>query len=145
MGVVEVLVAALVLVVGATATFLLIAGAATSTGAARQRDAATNLARASVENVRSIPFSQLTPGTVEASLQTLTGLTDSDSSTAGWQVVRRGTTFTLAADVCDLDDPNDGLGPHDSGYCADGPAAGRLAQVPGIGPKTEAKLLAALA
>src|SRR2546427_4594151 len=46
------------------------------------------------------------------------------ASTSGgstWTVTRRGTTYTLTADVCAIDDPKDGLGSHSGAtFCATG-------------------------
>jgi hypothetical protein len=43
-----------------------------------------------------------------------------DSSGAeGWQIARRGITYTVTVSECSIDDPKDGWGVHDSTFCKD--------------------------
>src|SRR5204862_2003457 len=47
----------------------------------------------------------------------LPGLDDSDHGAAGWQV-NRGTTYTVTARTCTVDDPKDGVGANvGTDYC----------------------------
>jgi len=115
---VEVLVAATVLVVGLLALLQMTDTAGLSTTSFRARDGATSLARQVTEAARSIPYSSLTPQTIEDELQDQPGL-GPQGGDGGWRVTRRGVAYELTASLCDVDDPADGRGPHDSGaFCA---------------------------
>jgi hypothetical protein len=122
--VVEVLVAALVLVVGVLSLLSVLDTANASTASVRARDAATSLTRQLIEGARSIPYSALTPLTLEDALQQQPGL-GSDGGSAAWSVQRQNVRYAVAATVCAVDDPSDGVGPHDGGvYCSDSTATG---------------------
>jgi hypothetical protein len=101
----------------------MVVGADQRIGITRAREAATNVQRELVERVRSIPYTQLTQGSIYAQLQALPGLEDA-SAAAGYQLRRRGDLYTLALSVCTRDDPRDGLGPHAAGLFCAGEAAG---------------------
>ncbi|MEA2274658.1 MAG: hypothetical protein QOI98_3366, partial [Solirubrobacteraceae bacterium] len=50
---------------------------------------------------------------------------DAIVSTTAWEITRNGTTFTITASVCAVDDPNDGSQsshPSSSNFCSDSPA-----------------------
>lgn len=105
---VEVMVAMLILIVGASAAFALIDNAnraVTSNGA---RVAGTNLGRELTEFARTTDYDLLQPTQIVTALRkhpTITGtLAGSD-----WKIERRGVTYTVAVDVCTFDDPKDGL------------------------------------
>src|SRR5207248_778756 len=100
---VETLVASVVLIVGLLGTFSFLAAAVTASWLTRAREGAVTLARQTTEDARSIPFAQLSPGTITAQLQAMPGL--ASSSTTSWQIVRRGITYTLTAKECSVDDP----------------------------------------
>ena len=118
---VEVMVAMFVLLVGMAGSVVLIDGANSTTRTTKAREAANNLAREVVEDVRAIPYEELTPALVQARLQAVDGLGDEDSATPGWNVKRRGTTYTVTASVCSVDDGQDQLGSHASGgFCGTG-------------------------
>ena len=90
----------------------------------RARDVATSVTRQVTEGARSIPYSALTPQTIEAQLQGQPGLAG-DSGGDGWTIRRSGVDFSVAATVCAVDDPSDGTGAHDAGvYCPDSGPAG---------------------
>lgn len=116
--IVEVLVAAVVLVVGLGALLQLLVTADHTISSARLRQAETNLAREVLENARGLSSTQLTQTTVAAALQsavpqaTLSGsrLVVTRSVSASGDPTR----FALAFDVCDLDSPSDGYGNHTS-------------------------------
>lgn len=116
---VEVLVAAIILVVGILGTLALVSAANARAAASQTREAATNLAREVSENARTIPFGELEPATLVGELQTRPQLADASPATPGYQVVRRGRTYTIDTSVCRIDSPGDGFGPHDATYCAD--------------------------
>jgi Tfp pilus assembly protein PilV len=124
----EVLVAAVILAVGLVGLLGLIDTTVKATANTRAREGATNLAREIVEDARTIPYAQLSPTAVEKELKAMNGLGDS-SEAAGWQVQRRGTTYTVTVHECSIDDPKDGLGKHlnafnENPFCADSTATG---------------------
>jgi type IV pilus modification protein PilV len=122
--IVEVIVAMFVLLIGVLGALALIDRANATTASTRTREAATNAARELVEAARSVPYQSLTPSSVQAEIQALPGLADSNAA-PGWTIVRRGTTFSVVATVCTFDDPRDGGGNHGVGnFCADGAPAG---------------------
>jgi Tfp pilus assembly protein PilV len=121
---IEVLVAAMVLVIGVLALLTVLDTANQASTAVRARDGASNLARQVTESARLIPYSTLTPQAVEAELQDLDGLS-SEGGGAGWTLQRRGFAYTVSATACTVDDPADGMGVHDAGvYCSNTGAAG---------------------
>jgi Tfp pilus assembly protein PilV len=101
---IEVLVAAIVLGVGLTATFGLLDSSVKASYSTRAREGGTNLARQILEDARTIPYAQLAHNAVEGQLQAMNGLADA-SSAAGWQVVQRGVTYTVTVNECSIDDP----------------------------------------
>lgn len=122
--VIETMVAAVVLLVGLVSTLTVITQAAAVTGKTRTREQATSLQREVVEAARSVPYDQLAPNTAGATIRTRPALGDSSLSDAGWTVRRRNATYTIAVGVCTVDDPGDGVGPHEAGvFCASGAAS----------------------
>jgi prepilin-type N-terminal cleavage/methylation domain-containing protein len=105
---VEVLVAALILVIGAGAAFSLIDSANRSVTSNSARVGATNLGRELSEYARNTDYDLLQPGQVVTALRkhpriagTLSGGT--------WTLERRNVTYTISTNVCTFDDPKDGL------------------------------------
>ena len=116
---VEVLVAALVLLVGIGGTVALIDGANARTVDTKGREAGTNLARELTEQVRSIPYGQLAPASLAPSLQEQPGLGDGNQGSGGWSIRRRGFSYEVDARVCSVDDPKDGLAADPgAGFCS---------------------------
>ena len=66
---------------------------------------------------------QLTSNSVYQQLQAIPGLEDASAST-GYQLLRRGHTYTVTLGACSQDDPKDGLGIHDAGSFCAGSSAG---------------------
>jgi prepilin-type N-terminal cleavage/methylation domain-containing protein len=121
---VETLSAMFILLVGVLGTAQLIDGAAGANTANRQRDTATNTARELVEAARGIPYEQVsTPGVISV-LQAIPGLEDTPGS--GYVIRRNRVDYTVAFDVCIMDDAKDGGGPRPATatFCADSVAAG---------------------
>jgi type II secretory pathway pseudopilin PulG len=119
MTIIEVLVAMVVLLVGVMSAVALIDRANATTVKTRAREGATNVARELVEAARSVPYTNLTPSTIEDEIQKLPGLAD-DGAPAGWTIRRRNFTYTVTAEVCAFDDGRDGGGKHDAGsFCTD--------------------------
>jgi prepilin-type N-terminal cleavage/methylation domain-containing protein len=105
---VEVLVAAVILVLGATAAFSLIDSANRSISANSARAGGTNLARELTEYARATDYDLLQPTQLVSALRarksiegTLTGST--------WTIERRSVVYTVDASACTFDDPKDGL------------------------------------
>jgi hypothetical protein len=119
----EVLIATVILIVGLTALLGLLDVTVRASAATRAREGATSLAREIIEDARTIPYSQISPTSIVGELQALNGLADA-SPVSGWQVVRRGITYTVALSECSIDDPKDGYGKHDSTFCADSSTEG---------------------
>ncbi|MDP9384534.1 MAG: hypothetical protein M3P50_04765 [Actinomycetota bacterium] len=117
--IIESVVALFVLVVGILSTFVLVEVANSRSAGTRAQEGATNLARELTEQVRTLRFAQLTAADLPGALQAKPGLADG-SAAAGWQIVRRGYTFTVAPAVCSIDDFKDGYGDHSAGgFCPD--------------------------
>ena len=117
----EVMFAATLLVVGMVGLLGLLDAANAGTARVRALEGATTLARQVTEAARSVPYSELTPQTIEASLQRRPGLED-QSAGLDWTIERRGFRYTVTAAACTADDPADGTGAHPAGvFC---PGAG---------------------
>jgi len=120
---VEVLVAAVLLLVGLAGILDLVDAAASTTTTTRTREAATTLQRELVEGARSVPYGLMEPGTLAGLVSRRPGLSDS-SLTPGWTISRRKAVFTVSVGVCTVDDPRDGIGAHQAGtFCRPGRAA----------------------
>jgi prepilin-type N-terminal cleavage/methylation domain-containing protein len=117
---IEVMVAMVILVVGLLSVAGLLAKASTTTASTKAREQAVSLQRELVEAARGVPYAELVPTAVVDRLQANAGLADSTAG-GGWNVKRRGVTYTLAVGVCSVDDAKDNQGPHDAGaFCANG-------------------------
>ncbi|MTD42987.1 prepilin-type N-terminal cleavage/methylation domain-containing protein [Conexibacter sp. W3-3-2] len=118
---VEVLVAAALLLVGMLATLSMLDMAQAVTTTSKTREQAVSLQREIIEAVRAVPYDQLTPGGVGPAVRASGSLTDSNLGSGGWTIRRRGATYTVAVGVCAVDDARDGTGTHDGGqFCATG-------------------------
>lgn len=117
--IIEVMVAASLLMVGVLGTMQMVDVANQQTVADRSREGGTNLAREIVEGANHVPYQQLTPTAVTAALQELPNLESTDSAT--WELERRGFTYTVTAEACTVDDKVDGFrSPSAAGtYCAE--------------------------
>jgi Tfp pilus assembly protein PilV len=120
---IEVLLGAVVLIVGLAALFGLLDSSVKASFQTRAREGATNLARQVLEDARTIPYAQISPTSITGQLQAMNGLADS-SAAPGWQVVQRGITYTVTVNECAIDDPKNGLGKHTNGagentFCKD--------------------------
>jgi prepilin-type N-terminal cleavage/methylation domain-containing protein len=122
---VEVMIAATVLLVGLVGVTLMLTHAATATWSTKAREQGVSLQRELVENTRAIPYDQLSGVTLASRIQALpaAGLADSSPS-PGWTIRRRGFTYAVSVGVCSVDDPSDGSGTHDgAAFCATGAGA----------------------
>lgn len=116
--IVEVLVAALVLVIGLGALLGMLATADRTISTTRLRQAETSLAREVLENARGLAPAQLTQTAIAAAVQSaVPQATLARSSLVVTRAVASSgtpTTFNVSFAVCDLDDPSDGYGSHSS-------------------------------
>lgn len=116
--IIEVIVAAFVLLVGVLGTIALIDTSISVGQTSRSREAATNLTREIVETAREVDYDLLVGASATTALQSVDGLADAETATAGWQLRRRGVTYTVTVDSCIFDDPKDGIYAGDrTGYC----------------------------
>jgi hypothetical protein len=116
---VEVLMAAVVLLVGLLSLLGLVSVAGKASYATRAREGATNLAREITEDAQTVPYAQISPSSIVGELQAMNGLSDASTET-GWQVTRSGVNYTVTVSECAIDDPKDGSGVHPSGvFCED--------------------------
>jgi len=121
---VEVMVAIFVLLVGVLGVVALSDGAARSTTINKGREEGTNVDRDVIEATHTFQYSSISQASIYGQLQAQTDLADDDTGTTGYQIKRRGITYTVTVSVCIFDDPKDGMGAHDSNYCSDVAAAG---------------------
>jgi prepilin-type N-terminal cleavage/methylation domain-containing protein len=112
---IEVLIAAVVLVVGLTVLFGLLDSSVKATAATRTREGATSLAREILEDARTLGYSSIAPNSIVGELQAMHGL-ENASGGATWQIARRGVTYTVAVTECAIDDPKDGWGKHANAF-----------------------------
>ena len=116
--VIEVLVAATVLIVGVTAALSLIDRANAATVTTKSREGATSLARELVESVRAIHYDRLAPTTLLPELAAQPGLADSVPG-GSYTLERRGVSYQVTGSVCTMDDSRDGGGVKTGGtFCA---------------------------
>src|SRR5688572_15717394 len=86
--IVEVLVAAPILVVGVLGLVTMLDGANRATHRTKAREAGVNLAREAIEAARAVPYPDLIPPNVEGEIRAQPGLGDA-SADPGWQIRRR--------------------------------------------------------
>jgi Tfp pilus assembly protein PilV len=119
--IIEVLVAAAVLLVGIMGVLGIVIQADGVSTSNRAREQGVALQREVVEAARSITYDQLSQNSIVSKIQALPGLADSTTGANGWTIVRRNITYSISVGTCAVDDSNDGTGPHESaGYCKDG-------------------------
>jgi Tfp pilus assembly protein PilV len=117
----EVLIAMVILVVGLLGSATMLSQASDTSTTTQAREQAVALERELVEAARGVPYTELTTPLMVNAVQGTAGLGDADTNAGGWQITRRGITFTVAMGVCSVDDPQDMLGADDSAtFCVDG-------------------------
>jgi Tfp pilus assembly protein PilV len=115
--IVEMMVAALVVLTGALGTMAMLDTANKRSRGAADRQTGTALARQVLEAAKSVPYRDVAPASIVSRLREDVAV--GGISASPWQVERDNTTFTLEVDVCWLDDPADGLGSRAAGnFCA---------------------------
>jgi len=116
--IVEVLVAALVLVVGLGGLLQMLVTADHAISTTRLRQAETSVAREVLEDARGLSSTQLTQSAIASALQSaVPQAAVSGSSLVVTRAVSSSgapTRFGVAFNVCDLDSPSDGYGSHSS-------------------------------
>jgi Tfp pilus assembly protein PilV len=118
---VEVTIASLVLLVGVLGTLTMLNYSNLATVTSKAREQGVSLQREIVEAARSIPYDQLSPNAVVARIQAQPDLGDDRPGTPGWQVNRRGVTYTVSVGTCSVDDTGDGTGAVDDAmFCPPG-------------------------
>jgi hypothetical protein len=111
----EVLIAAVVLVVGLLSLSALLDNSVKASASTNERESATNLARQIIEDAHSLPYAQISPKSIVPGLQALGGL-GNETPGPTWHIVRRGVSYTVTVTECAIDDPKDGLGKHVNGF-----------------------------
>ena len=110
---VEVMVAVALLLVGVLGVVSMVTGANAQTAVTKGREGATNLSREIVDAARGGDYDSLTSTAIVPTLQSQPGLADSDPSTSGWQINRRGLVYTVSSmPICIIDAQADGYGAH---------------------------------
>jgi hypothetical protein len=107
----EVLVAAVLLLIGLLSVSALLDDSVKSSAATNAREGATNLARQIIEDAHSIPFAEISPNSIVGQLQATDGLAN-EVQPPTWQISRHGVPYTVVVSECAIDDPKDGLGKH---------------------------------
>jgi len=124
---VEVMVAAGILLAGVLGALTLLDGANRATARTKAREGGVNLAREAIEAVRAVPYPTLIGSDIESALQAQPGLSD-EVAGGGWNIRRRNIVYTLTANVCSVDDgtlASDGYGNHAGiDFCADSATTG---------------------
>ena len=105
---VEVMIAALILLIGAGAAFSLIDTANRSASSNNARVGGTNLTRELTEYARTTDYDLLQPTQLLTALRKHSSIAGSLSG-GKWTIERRGVTYEVSASVCTFDDPKDGL------------------------------------
>jgi hypothetical protein len=117
----EVMIAMVILVVGLLGSATMLSQASDTSTSTQAREQAVALERELVEGARGLPYTELTTPLMVSAVQGAVGLGDADPNTGGWQIKRRGITYTVAMGVCSVDDPQDMLGADDPAtFCLDG-------------------------
>ena len=131
---IEVIVAAFVLVIGLLSLYGLLQVSVKASEATRAREGATSLARQVLEDAHSLPYAQISPNSITSQLQAMHGLANT-SGGATWQIVQRGVTYTLTTTECAIDDPKDGYGQHvnafgENNFCPESSTTGTADSTP---------------
>jgi Tfp pilus assembly protein PilV len=115
--IIEVVMAALILLVGILGVTTIVNQANSTTTSTKAREQGLALARELLESSRSIKYQSLRPTTVVPTLQAMPGFANAGIG-AGWSLQRRGITYHVSVGVCSVDDPGDGTGAHVAGtFC----------------------------
>ncbi len=103
-GLVEVVVACFVLLVGMLGVLTVLDGSVRMTASNNQQVAATNLARELIEATRGLDYADMAGTTTQARLQAA-----GFGAGSPWTIERSGVAYTVTASSCTYDDPADRL------------------------------------
>lgn len=123
--IVEMMVAASVLLIGALGTLAMLDTANRRARSASDRQNATAVARQVVEAAKSVPFRDIAPASMVTTLRQDSAITGVSGSP--WRIERDNTLYTLQVDVCWLDERADGLGSRAPGNFCPGSGTGGTA------------------
>ena len=119
--IVEVMVAALLLMTGLVGTMTMLDQANATTTTTKAREQGVSLQRELVEAARSISYSELDNATIVSRLQAREGFADANGAENDWVIRRRGVNYSVTLGTCSVDDTTDGTGPHDPAqFCTTG-------------------------
>jgi prepilin-type N-terminal cleavage/methylation domain-containing protein len=123
--IVEMMVAASVLLIGALGTLAMLDTANKRSRSANDRQNATAVTRQVVEAAKSVPFRDIAPGSIVTTLRQDTSI--AGVSASPWKIERDNTAYTVQVDVCWLDERADGLGSRAAGNFCPGSGTGGTA------------------
>jgi type II secretory pathway pseudopilin PulG len=123
---IEVMIAALILIVGAGAAFSLIDSANRNVTTNQARSGATNLGRELTEFARTTDYDLLQPTSVVTALRKHSRIAGTLAGTQ-WTVERRNVDYAITTQVCVVDDPKDGFAAAEPAN-----ACPKVAAVPGV-------------
>jgi prepilin-type N-terminal cleavage/methylation domain-containing protein len=123
--IVEMMVAASVLLIGALGTLAMLDTANKRSRSANDRQNATAVTRQVVEAAKSVPFRDIAPGSIVTTLRQDTSI--AGVSASPWRIERDNTAYTVQVDVCWLDERADGLGSRAAGNFCPGSGTGGTA------------------
>jgi prepilin-type N-terminal cleavage/methylation domain-containing protein len=106
--IVEVMVAMVLLLVGVLGTVKLVDASNGLSVNTRAREGAIALSRQLIDIGRDVQYASITNTTLVPALQAQAGLADADMSQSGWQIKRRGFTYTVNVTACEFDSSKDG-------------------------------------
>ena len=113
---VEIMVAMVLLVIGALAMLVIVEGGLSSTSRTTAREQATNLARDLVERSRQVPYASTTTAAAPAALAAALPETPTVSAST-FVVHRRNIDYAVTVTACSIDSPADGAGVGNATFC----------------------------
>ncbi len=113
---VEVMVAIVLLVIGAIAMLVMVEGGLSSTSRTTAREQATNVARDLVERARQVPYASTTTAAAPAALAATLPENPTVSGTS-FVVRRRNIDYTATVSACSIDSRSDGAGVGNATFC----------------------------
>jgi prepilin-type N-terminal cleavage/methylation domain-containing protein len=123
--IVEMIVAASILLIGALGTLAMLDTANKRARSASDRQNATAVARQVLEAAKSVPFRDIAPASMVSTLREDTAI--AGVSASPWQIERDNTLYRVELEVCWLDERADGLGSRAPGNFCPGSGTGGTA------------------
>jgi prepilin-type N-terminal cleavage/methylation domain-containing protein len=115
---IEVLVAAVLLLVGILGVATMVNAANGTTTSNKAREQGLALGRELIESARSSRYQSLRPAALVGTLQAIPGFANAGAG-QGWTIRRRGIVYTVSVGVCSVDDAGDRTGAHVGGaFCS---------------------------